>query len=172
MPQLAIRNSPEEISASAIEEIRRLHGANIERARQAVGNGIRIGEILTQIKAVLRHGTWIDWVESNLPFGLRQAQKYISVYDRRDQIKNELSSHLTEPLLVADRNGTESNGQRLHESNFWTLNVKRGQSWLGCINHELKDHPIETWRKDQLISMAATVEPFAELYNKLKTLIG
>lgn len=171
MPQLAIRNPPHQIAQSAVDEIKKLHASILSFALQSKEYAIRIGEILTSIR-VVRDGKWSKWVEDNLPFGIRQAQRYLSIYDRREEIRRDVNVALGEPTIVSQIMGNSSNRQQLHESNFWTLNIKRGQSWLGCINHELKDHPIETWRKDQLISMAATVEPFAELYNKLKTLIG
>lgn len=167
MPQLAVR---EEISATAVEEIKRLHGDNVSRAKQTIDDAIRIGEILSQIKEVVRHGSWIDWVQQNCPFGARQAQKYISIYDRREQIKNDLSSHLDDQTLISERNG-EHPPPRLHESNFFTKSVRSTQTLMGDINHELKDRPIQSWGRDKWISLAAALEPLAELYSKLKTLI-
>lgn len=162
-----------QIGATAIDEIKRLHNDILGHARQSLSDAIRVGELLTQVKAVLKHGEWLDWLKQ-IPFNDRTARRYVSCYERRDQLKTDNVANLSEAYaLIASNNGTEDRQpQHLHESNFWTRNTKFGQSWWGGINQEFKDHPLETWRRDQWQSMAATLEPFAELYQRLKSLIG
>lgn len=168
---LATQNSSE-IWTQAADEIKRLHTDIIGHARQSLETAIRIGEILSQVRSVLKHGQWQGWIEDNLPFTYRTAHRYVSIYDRRDQIKNDNLSLFGEAYaLLESPNGSSSQPQQLHESNFWTRNVKMGQTYFGFINRELKDHPIETWRKDQVVTMAATLEPYANLYQRLKSLI-
>lgn len=41
----------------------------------------------------LKHGSWLPWVEKNLPFDDSQARRYLSVFNRRDEISNRESTH-------------------------------------------------------------------------------
>lgn len=62
--------------------------------------------------------------------------------------------------------------QQLHESNFHSRFIKLTQTLMGDVNQELKDHPLEALRKDQLVSMAAATEPIAQLHERIQSLIG
>jgi len=44
----------------------------IEHARQA-------GGLLLKVKASLGHGAWLEWLEANVPFNVRTAQRYMAV---------------------------------------------------------------------------------------------
>jgi hypothetical protein len=66
---------------------------------------IRIGALLAEQKASLKHGEFIPWIKANLPFTERTAQNYMRLYDRREQLKNESVSYLNEAyrLLTAPK---------------------------------------------------------------------
>lgn len=67
-----------------------------ELAKTVLEKAIKLGDLLTQNKAAVPHGGWLKWIKKNLPFGCRQAQKYITVYERRDVLSNaNPSSHLS-----------------------------------------------------------------------------
>ncbi len=55
---------------------------------------IRVGELLTGIKASLKHGEWLPWVEKNLPFDERTARRYGGIFQRRDEFKSDTMSDL------------------------------------------------------------------------------
>ena len=171
---MAIRDlATSQISEAAVEEIRQLHAGIISHARTSLVNAIRIGEILSQIKTVLKNTNWIEWLQTNLPFSDRTARRYVSCYERRDQLSLDNLSNLSEAYaLIASANGAESNGQpRLHESNFYSDSIRYTQTLMGKINHEIKDHPIQSWSRDNITTLAAALEPIAELYSKLKSLL-
>ena len=171
---MANRDSSLQIGATVVDEINRLHNGILGHARQSLDSAIRIGEILTQVKAAARHKEWLPWLEDNVAFNVRTAQRYMSCYERRDQFKNDNVSHLSEAYALIASNGTngERGPQQLHESNFWSASIKLTQGLTGRINHELKDRPIDSWGRDKWVSLAAALEPLAELYARLKTLIG
>ena len=63
---------------------------------------IRIGELLTEVKAEVAHGEWIPWVEENLVFGQREAQRYMRVAANATRVSHfdslrEAVSLLAEP---------------------------------------------------------------------------
>ncbi len=84
-----------------IEKIQGLHhsiGANLNNALQ---NAILIGEILAKKKKELPHGSFLPWIESNLPFSRMTANKYLRLFDSRDKLPNVNSGlHLTEAFRL------------------------------------------------------------------------
>jgi DNA-directed RNA polymerase subunit F len=72
----------------AIKEIRRLHDELAGAARTILAKAIRLGELLTQLKAELGHGNWLSFVESELPFSERTAQHYMGVFEKREPLKS------------------------------------------------------------------------------------
>jgi Protein of unknown function (DUF3102) len=162
-----------EIPAEIVQEIARLHQQILGHARNSLNDAIRIGEILTRVKSVLHHGEWLDWAKSFLTFSERTARNYMACYVRRDAFKTANISDLTKAYgLILSSNGSRSDQpQRLHESNFYTQCIRLTATLMGNINHEQKAHPVESWRREQWISMAASLEPVAEFYQKLKALL-
>jgi DUF3102 family protein len=69
-----------------INEVKRLHAELVAMAIDSVNRGIRIGELLLEIKAHAGHGNWRRWVEANLPFSYRTARRYQFLYQHRKQI--------------------------------------------------------------------------------------
>jgi hypothetical protein len=73
------------------------HQAAVGAARSAIDHAVACGRLLIQAKAQVPHGEWLPWIEANLTFGPRQAQKYARLADRArdvDQMRLE-NSHLT-----------------------------------------------------------------------------
>ena len=69
---------------------------------RAVKRAIRIGELLTEVKAEVAHGEWIPWVEENLVFGQREARRYMRVAANASRVTHfdslrEAVSLLAEP---------------------------------------------------------------------------
>jgi hypothetical protein len=50
-------------------------------------SGLRAGEKLIKARAKVKPGEWKKSVKENLPFGIRQAQKYIQLYQLREEAK-------------------------------------------------------------------------------------
>jgi hypothetical protein len=82
------------VGSDSVAEIIRLLGelAEIEKtvsglAKTVLKKAIRIGELLVANKAAVRHRDWLTWIDKNLPFGCRQSQKYMSIYERRDELR-------------------------------------------------------------------------------------
>ena len=59
---------------------------------RAVKRAIRIGELLTEVKAEVAHGEWIPWVEENLVFGQREAQRYMRVAANRTRVSDSVGA--------------------------------------------------------------------------------
>jgi hypothetical protein len=79
--------------ATPLEEIRQLHE---DLLTTTLDKAIRIGELLTEQKASLKHGEWLPWIEENLPFDRATAANYMRLFDRREELKCKTVLHLTD----------------------------------------------------------------------------
>jgi len=82
------------IYKNSIDEINQLHKEIQQGFYNALDKGKRIGYLLNQEKAKLKHGEWLLWIDKNLTFGERQAQKYRFIYKNRKLLNTNSSSHL------------------------------------------------------------------------------
>ena len=95
-----------DVALNRIEAITELHNEIAGYMRMSLKAAIEIGRLLNEQKAELAHGEFTPWVEVNLPFTMRTAQRYMRAYQRRDEIaKSDNVSVLTEAyrLLEAPR---------------------------------------------------------------------
>jgi len=63
------------------------------------------GRLLQQAKAAVHHGDWMAWVESNCSFNIRQAQRYIRLYEHKGEIEDQMrlrESHLVSLIEALD----------------------------------------------------------------------
>ena len=76
---------------------------------------LTVGEMLTQAKAQVELGGWHRWIETNLPFGVRQAQRYMSLFEHRDELETDATrvSHFgfrsAFALLTDERDNMDDN---------------------------------------------------------------
>jgi hypothetical protein len=61
-----------------------------------VHDAIAIGKFLTEQKSILKHGEWLPWIAANLTFDRRTVTNYMRLFEKRDQLKWETISHLTD----------------------------------------------------------------------------
>jgi hypothetical protein len=89
----------------ALAEVMQLHAEIIGAAKTTLDKGIRVGELLTNIRSTLKHGEWLRWCEANLPFDSRTARNYTRVFNARGILKLENVSNLSEAysFLAEDR---------------------------------------------------------------------
>ncbi len=102
------------------EEINTLHNEIIGALRQSLPKAIRIGELLTQKKAKLKHGEWGQWIKEKLPFTHATVANYMRLHQNREKLKiknvlnlSEAYKLLTAPPTSKDRVQTILKGHRL-----------------------------------------------------------
>jgi len=64
------------------------HRACEKAVGAALGHAINAGELLTEAKAGVQHGSWGTWLAEKFEGSERTAQAYMKVYRRRDEIRN------------------------------------------------------------------------------------
>ena len=74
------------------EEINTRHERVKGAIRDAIKDGIRIGELLTEKKEELPHGTLGQYISENFPFKMRMAQNYMKLFSYRSQIEPALQN--------------------------------------------------------------------------------
>jgi len=100
-----------------VSEIIALHGEIITCARTTLEKAVRIGQLLTEQKASLRHGKWLPWIEANLPFSERTVQNYMRCWEHREDLKSATVADLGDAYrLLADGNGKEKTAHVSHNS--------------------------------------------------------
>ena len=79
-------------------------------AGKALPKVLEIGRRLTEVRAGLKHGEWLPWVTTNLPFSDRTARNYIKKYKQLSILKLESTSDLTAAykLLAAPKRTAKS----------------------------------------------------------------
>ena len=103
------------LAPALVSEIVALHGEIIQSARTTLDKAIRIGQLLTEQKATLKHGLWLRWIEDNLPFAERTARNYMTVYCRRGEIGNGCRFELTDAYKLLSEGGDKE--KSAHVSN-------------------------------------------------------
>jgi len=90
-----------------VPEIRKLHSELQGVLQNALDKAIRLGDLLSQEKARLKHGQWLPWLKTWCPFHERTATNYIRVFQNRERLKSETVSDLTGAykLLAPPENG-------------------------------------------------------------------
>lgn len=87
-----------------LSEIRNLHGDVLQAARLSLVKGVRIGELLTEIKKRCGHGNWLDYLDTHLPFSERTAQQYMMLFAKRDALKSaNFADFVDQPSLSLPR---------------------------------------------------------------------
>jgi hypothetical protein len=79
--------------------IRAEHEAARATARSAVEHALKAGELLLEAKSALSHGEWLPWLREHCSPSERQAQKYMLVFSRKDEL--ELKSDSGADLTLA-----------------------------------------------------------------------
>ncbi len=156
---------------ATVQSIHVLHSSLNGLAQKTITVAAAIGEILVHVKGAVKHGEWLPWLDSFAPFSRRTAENYIYIFENKDKFANVANLSEAYQLKLQSNGADGHKPQQLHESNFYFHSIKLTQRLMGDINHEIKDHPLETWGRDKWVSLAAATEPLAELHEKLKTLI-
>lgn len=77
---------------------------------------VEVGEMLTEQKENCDHGEFTPWLQENLPFSIRTAQKYMSVYSNKDQYEKLGVNGLSEAYLLISPVKEEDKDVHIHKN--------------------------------------------------------
>jgi len=84
------------VEKKRIGEIVSLHSEIGGYLKITLDKAIRIGQLLSEQKASMKHGRWLSWGKDNLPFLERSGRNYLRMYDHREELKTANVADLTE----------------------------------------------------------------------------
>jgi hypothetical protein len=93
------------------KEIARLHGDILSAARMSLEKAIRIGELLSRVRAS-RKGKWLAWLKDNAPFSQKTAWRYMECFDRRDELQLVNVTNLSDAYALLLPAKATGNAQR------------------------------------------------------------
>ena len=78
-----------------IAETVKAEHAEIEIAmRESLARAVKVGELLTEAKALVKHGEWGQWITDNCQFSERTAQNYMRIHERFPELAK--AQHVTD----------------------------------------------------------------------------
>lgn len=85
-------------------EINQLHAELCAIGKTSIEKAIRIGELLAEARAQLRHGRWLPWLAANIEFSHDTARNYVRLFGLSKDGKLRMFRNLTDAyaLLAKD----------------------------------------------------------------------
>jgi translation elongation factor EF-1beta len=103
--------SPKQIR-KLMEKLNALH----DPRQHILSVAIECGGILTQLKEQIGHGGWRMFVRENLTFGLRTAQIYMQIWQRREELTD--ADNIKEALELIKRVIKKERGRDAVEADY------------------------------------------------------
>ncbi len=133
------------IAKTHIQEINTLH-FNIEgKLKSTVQDAIKLGELLTNVKQELPHGTFLNWINDNCNFSDRNAERYMKLHNYKSKI--DIVSNLPEAYkqiqyLEQEKKRTESQKAFKRVQKFKSTGIKP-EGWRRMTDDKLYKEEIE-----------------------------
>ena len=89
-----LKNELMQTLITPLDEIKSLHTQIVAAGRTSLDKAIRVGELLTNLKASKPHGRWLEFVATDLPFSDRTASRYMACWENREKLKTDSVSDL------------------------------------------------------------------------------
>jgi len=93
------------------QDIITLHNEITSHLRQSLEKAIKLGGLLTEQKASLKHGEFTGWIKDNLTFTERTARNYMRLYREKDRLKTETVSDLKSAYALISHSGDSFQGR-------------------------------------------------------------
>ena len=138
-------------------------------AVQAIAKAIECGQLLVQQKESLGHGSWLDWLDANLPeMTDRTARRYMALAKRTHMSDLNNSTTVRQaylatgilPMPVEKSNKPDPN-------KGWVKYVRFIDGFRLWFNKRMEDDPLETWPENARRVLKNDLRWIAELYQRL-----
>jgi DNA modification methylase len=131
-----------ETTKEVTQKIKKLYQRLVDYYKLSLTDAIEIGRLLSLQRDKLKHGQWIPWVKENLPFSVRSARNYISLYKNRAKLKRERVADLSAAYKVLANHKNQYRDKRRSETKkfrklFADKPSKYVNSRIGYINQVL-----------------------------------
>ena len=140
------------IDQGKIDRLHELHSSILGSLRKTIDQAIEAGQILREIKLELPHGDFTGWVEKNIDFDIRTAQRYMRAYTHREELKNDTLSLLNDAYAAMNEPKAQPRPKKSEQDVLWELFEIRGkgkipegwtkvleQKWCSCKDEEVQE---------------------------------
>lgn len=140
-----------------------------ERASLAVSKAMECGQLLLQQKQSIGHGSWLGWIDTNLPeITDRTARRYMALAKRTHVSDLNDSATVRQaylatgilPMPVEKSNKPDPN-------KGWVKYVRFIDGFRLWFNKRMEDDPLETWPENARRILKNDLRWIAELYQRL-----
>lgn len=111
-----------------IQKLQNLHTEILSGILTSFEKGVEIGERLSKIKERLPHGQFTSFIEKNIiAFSLRTAQRYMKIYEHRDELRMKLNENLditsAIKFLTDQKNALRKKGEKPSKTQTETRDI-------------------------------------------------
>jgi len=139
-------------------------------ASDAITKALECGQLLIQQKESLGHGSWLEWLDANLPeMTDRTARKYMALAKRNHGSDLTDAATLRKAYLAAGiiPSPAEKAPRPIDPNKPWVRFTKLLDAFRLWFNKRIDDDPLETWPDDSRRILKNELKWFAELYQRL-----
>ena len=145
---------------------------HVELEQMQIGSleiAISIGELLNDTKGGLDHGDFTPWIQQNLPFSMRTAQKYMQVFYRKDEFHKLGKNELTEAYLLISPDKEKETGTHIHNNPVHTAEGENEEIDVTPIETGTEAHSQKTYL-DYWDHLGPLIEKMDQVWERLKGL--
>jgi hypothetical protein len=134
--------------------------AQIKRLeKQTIGNVIETGRLLSEARALIKHGDWRPWLKANFEWSRRTATRFINVYELSSQIDlSALNISLSALYLLADLKSPVKRDQIVEAAKTGRVTFEIAQNIRPCSGDAIRSGRIAD-KKQRAITSARRAEP-------------
>ncbi|MCK5344426.1 MAG: DUF3102 domain-containing protein [Candidatus Heimdallarchaeota archaeon] len=154
-----------ELIINITEEIIKKH---LELQHKQLGTlelAISIGEMLSTTKEEIGHGKFTPWVQENLPFSIRTAQKYMNVFSKKDLFHKLGANGLNEAYLLISPVEEEDKDVHIHKNPTYSDTDENGM-----VDVTPDDAHGQTSFRDYWDHLGPLIEKMDSVHKRLKGL--
>lgn len=124
------------LSGTTEQRINTLHEGLKALLQRGIEQALEIGRLLTEKKSKLKHGELGPWIQANLIFSVRTAQRYINLFENRSKIEG--ADSISEAYkMLSEKNDTVTDldqpGSLSWEPEKWPVKIQEAYAMLNEI---------------------------------------
>jgi len=166
--QLQINLAPQ--IREAFQDSNRLANDARGVASDAISKALECGRLLIQQKESIGHGSWLEWLDANVPeISDRTARKYMALAKRNHDSDLTDSASLRQAYLATGIiPAPEEKAPSPPDPNKpWVRFTRFLDGFRLWFNKRIEDDPLDTWPEDSRRVLKNELRWFAELYERL-----
>jgi len=154
----------------AYRECEHLVSQTREFATKAVAKAIECGQLLIQQKESLGHGSWLEWLDANVPeITDRTARRYMALANRTHVSDLNDTTTVRQAYLATGiiPQPEDKKDQPPDPNKPWVRFTRFLDGFRLWFNKRMDEDPLSTWPEDSRRVLKNELKWFADLYERL-----